>query len=204
MPPTQTGRPTGGTVYDRTTISERVQALGAAISNDYSPRLAAGAAVVLVGVLRGCLPFLADLARSLRVDAEVDFLAISRFAPNSGRVRITRDLDIDIRGRHVLLVEGIVDSGLSVGFLTGELHRRSPISVEVCTLLDRQARRILPLEARYAGFTVDDSFLVGYGLEFRGRYGNLPDLRAVDRRPLQENSDAYVDSLYGSRSGGYT
>lgn len=202
MPSAQTGRPPGGTVYDRTVIAERTQALGAAISNDYSPRLRAGAAVVLVGVLRSCLPFLADLARCLRVEAEVDFLAISRFAPNSGRVRITRDLDIDITGRHVLLVEGIVDSGLSVGFLTGELRRRSPVSVEVCTLLDRQARRILPLEARYAGFTVDDSFLVGYGLEFQGRYGNLPDLRAVDRRPLQENSDVYVDSLYGSRSGG--
>ena len=204
MPPTQTGSPPGATVYDRTAISERVQALGAAISNDYGPRLGAGAAVVLVGVLRGCLPFLADLARSLRVDAEVDFLAISRFAPNSGRVRITRDLDIDIRGRHVLVVEGIVDSGLSVGFLTGELHRRSPISVEVCTLLDRQARRILPLEARYAGFTVDDSFLVGYGLDFRGRYGNLPDLRAVDRRPLEQDSDAYVESLYAFRPGGHT
>ncbi len=202
MPSAQTGRPLGGTVYDRTAIAERTQALGAAISNDYSQRLDLGAAVVLVGVLRSCLPFLADLARCLRVEAEVDFLAISRFAPNSGRVRITRDLDIDITGRHVLLVEGIVDSGLSVGFLTGELRRRSPVSVEVCTLLDRQARRILPLEARYAGFTVDDSFLVGYGLEFQGRYGNLPDLRAVDRRPLQENSDVYVDSLYGSRSGG--
>ena len=203
MPSAPTGRPWCGTVYDRTAIAERTQALGAAITNDYAPRLQAkGAGIVLVGVLRSCLPFLADLARSLRVETEVDFLAISRFAPNSGRVRITRDLDIDISGRHVLLVEGIVDSGLSVGFLTGELRRRSPISVEVCTLLDRQARRILPLEARYAGFTVDDSFLVGYGLEFRGRYGNLPDLRAIDRRPLQENPDAYVGSLYGSRPGG--
>ena len=203
MPPNPTGRPPGGAVYDRTAIAERTQALGAAITNDYAGRSeGAPGAVVLVGVLRGCLPFLADLARSLRVEAEVDFLAISRFAPNSGRVRITRDLDIDIRGRHVILVEGIVDSGLSVGFLTGELRRRSPVSVEVCTLLDRQARRILPLEARYAGFTVDDSFLVGYGLEFQGRYGNLPDLRAVDRRPLQDDPDAYVDSLYGSRRVG--
>ena len=198
MPSLQTGRPLGGTVYDRTAIAERTQALGAAITNDYTARLAGGGAVVLVGVLRGCLPFLADLARSLRVDSEVDFLAISRFAPNSGRVRITRDLDIDIRGRHVLLVEGIVDSGLSVGFLTGELRRRAPASVEVCTLLDRQVRRILPLEARYAGFTVDDSFLVGYGLDHRGRYGNLPDLRAVDRRPLEQDSDAYVASLYAA------
>lgn len=200
MPATPAGRPPGGSLYDRAAIAERVQGLGAAISNDYAPRLAAGDAVVLVGVLRGCLPFLADLTRCLRVEAEVDFLAISRFAPNSGRVRITRDLDIDIRGRDVLLVEGIVDSGLSVGFLTGELRRRSPASVEVCTLLDRQVRRILPLEARYAGFTVDDSFLVGYGLEFQGRYGNLPDLRAVDRHPLQDDPDAYVDSLYGSRA----
>ena len=199
MSPAQIVRPGGAATYDRSAIAERVQALGAAISSDYSARLAGGDAVVLVGVLRGCLPFLADLSRALRVDAEVDFLAISRFAPNSGRVRITRDLDIDIGGRHVLLIEGIVDSGLSVGFLGGELRRRSPLSVEVCTLADRQVRRILPLEARYVGFTVDDSFLVGYGLEYRGRYGNLPDLRAVDRRALEADPDAYVDSLYGVR-----
>ena len=200
MPPAEAVRPLDGAVYDRTTIAERVQALGAAISADYSSRLAGGDAVVLVGVLRGCLPFLADLARALRVDVEVDFLAISRFAPNSGRVRITRDLDIDIGGRHVLLVEGIVDSGLSVGFLSGELRRRCALSVEVCTLADRQVRRILPLEARHVGFTVDDSFLIGYGLEYRGRYGNLPDLRTVDRRALDGDSDAYVDSLYRSRT----
>lgn len=190
------GRP-GGKVYDAGLIAERTQALGSAITNDYASRIAGGAAVVLVGVLQGCLPFLADLARSVRVESEVDFLAISRFAPNSGRVRITRDLDIDIGGRHVLLVEGIVDSGLSVGFLTGELRRRGPLSVEVCTLLDRQARRILPLETRYSGFTVDDSYLVGYGLDYQGRYGNLPDLRAVDRHALERDPDAFVDHLYG-------
>ena len=184
-------------MYDRGAIADRVQALGAAISRDYAARLASGDAVVLVGVLRGCLPFLADLARALRVEAETDFLAISRFAPNSGRVRITRDLEIDIAGRHVLLVEGIIDSGLSVGFLGGELRRRQPLSLEVCTLADRQVRRILPLEPRYAGFAVNDSFLVGYGLEYRGRYGNLPDLRSVDRRALEANPDAYVESLYG-------
>lgn len=189
-----------GARYDRSTIADRVQALGAAISSDYAPRLTGGDAVVLVGVLRGCLPFLADLARALRVEVEVDFLAISRFAPNSGRVRITRDLDIDISGRHVLVVEGVVDSGLSVGFLVGELRRRSPLSVEVCTLADRLIRRILPLEPRYAGFTVDDSFLLGYGLEYRGRYGNLPDLRAVDRHALETDPDAFVDSLYRTRT----
>ena len=192
----------GGKVYDAGLIAERTGALGSAITNDYASRLAGGAAVVLVGVLQGCLPFLADLARSVRVESEVDFLAISRFAPNSGRVRITRDLDIDIGGRHVLLVEGIVDSGLSVGFLTGELRRRGPLSVEVCTLLDRQARRILPLETRYSGFTVDDSYLVGYGLDYQGRYGNLPDLRAVDRHALERDPDAFVDHLYGPPPGG--
>lgn len=196
------GRPPGGKVCGAGLIAERTQALGSAITNDYASRLAGGAAVVLVGVLQGCLPFLADLARAVRVECEVDFLAISRFAPNSGRVRITRDLDIDIGGRHVLLVEGIVDSGLTVGFLTGELHRRGPLSVEVCTLLDRQARRILPLEARYSGFTVDDSYLVGYGLDYQGRYGNLPDLRAVDRRALERDPDAFVDHLYGPPPGG--
>ena len=186
----------GGTVYGRSLIAERTEALGAAITDDYSCRLRGGDAVVLVGVLRGCLPFLADLVRSIRVSVEVDFLAVSRYAPNSGRVRITRDLDIDIAGRHVLLVEGIVDSGLSVGYLTGELRRRSPATLEVCTLLDRQARRVLPLAARYAGFTTDEAFLVGYGLDFRGRYGNLGDLRAVDRHALEKDPDAYVAALY--------
>lgn len=189
-------------MYDAGLIAERTRALGAAITSDYASRLEDGAAVVLVGVLRGCLPFLADLARSIQLDIEVDFLAISRFAPNSGRVRITRDLDIDIGGRHALIVEGIVDSGLSVGFLTGELRRRGPLSVEVCTLVDRQARRILPLEARYAGFTVDDSFLVGHGLDFRGRYGNLPYIRAVDRHALERDPDAFVDALYGPGTAG--
>ena len=196
MPPPDAGRLVGGKVYSRAMIAERVKALGEAITDDYSSRLRGGGAVVLVGVLKGCLPFLADLVRSLRVDVEVDFLAVSRFAPNSGRVRVTRDLDIDIAGRHVLLVEGIVDSGLSVGYLTGELHRRSPASLEVCTLLDRQARRILPLEARYTGFTADDAFLVGYGLEFRGRYGNLPELRTVDRHALESDPDVCVAALY--------
>ncbi len=206
MGPTGTGtaaaRLTGGKVYGAGLIAERTRALGSAITDDYDSRLADGAAVVLVGVLRGCLPFLADLARSIRLDLEVDFLAISRFAPNSGRVRITRDLDIDIGGRHVLIVEDIVDSGLSVGFLTGELRRRGPLSVEVCTLVDRQARRILPLEARYAGFTVDDSFLVGYGLDYQGRYGNLPDLRAVDRHALERDPDAFVGALYAPEAAG--
>ena len=205
MGPAQPSRsPSTAAVHDRAAIAERTGALAAAITNDYSRRPGTGDAVVVVGVLRGCLPFMADLLRALRIDVEVDFLAISRFAPDSGRVRITRDLDIDVAGRHVLVVEGIIDTGLSLGFLTGELRRRSPLGVEVCTLLDRRLRRVLPLEARYVGFTVDDSYLVGYGLEFEGRYGNLPDLRAVNGAVLEADPDAFVGSLYGHGAAGVT
>jgi hypoxanthine phosphoribosyltransferase len=157
--------------------------------------------VVLVAVLKGSLLFAADLARRLRVPVSLDFLAISRYAPDSGRVRIVKDLDLDITGRRVLLVEDIVDTGLTLGFLLGELRRREPASLEVCALLDKRARRILPTAMAFVGFEVPDVFVLGYGLDFAGRYRNLDLIVAGDLDTLTADPDAYVSQLYGRRTG---
>ena len=153
--------------------------------------------VLLVAVLKGSMIFLADLVRALSIRPTVDFLAISRYEPDSGRVRLVKDLDADITGRHVLLVEDIVDTGLSLGYLLGELGRRNPASLEVCTLLDKSARRILPTPLAFVGFEVPDVFVLGYGLDFAGRYRNLEVIVAGDLAVLTADPDAYVGQLYG-------
>jgi len=129
---------------------------------------------VLAAVLKGSIPFVADLVRRLTILPIVDFLAISHYAPDSGRVRILKDLDTDIAGRDVVLVEDIVDTGLTLTYLLGELERRRPRSVEVCALLDRETRRIVPTRVRFRGFPVEDEYVIGYGLDFAERYRNLP------------------------------
>ncbi|TML64010.1 MAG: hypoxanthine phosphoribosyltransferase, partial [Actinobacteria bacterium] len=129
--------------------------------------------VVLVAVLKGSVPFLADLVRAMSIDPLVDFLAISSYAAGTGRVRLLKDLDIDVCGRDVVLVEDIVDTGLTLTYLLGELARREPRSLEACVLLDRAVRRIVPTSVRFRGFDVGDAYLLGYGLDFEGRYRNL-------------------------------
>ena len=152
--------------------------------------------VVLVSVLKGSVPFLADLVRALTIVPVVDFMAISAYAPNSGRVRIVKDLELDIFGREVVLVEDIVDTGLTLNFLLNELGAREPKSLEVCTLLDRTSRRIIPTPVRYRGFEIGDEFVLGYGLDFEQRYRNLDRVLVGDLAVLREDPDAYVDSLY--------
>lgn len=152
---------------------------------------------VAVAVLKGSLFFLADLVRCLDVDVEVDFLAVSRFAPDSGRVRLIKDLDVDIGGRPVVLVEDVVDTGLSLGYLLGELRRRGPSSLTVATLLDKRDRRILPIDVDHVGFVVSDEFLLGYGLDFAGRYRNLRRIVVGDLDVLAADPDAYLEALYG-------
>jgi hypoxanthine phosphoribosyltransferase len=158
--------------------------------------------VVIVAVLKGSIIFLADLVRRLTVRPTLDFLAISRYEPDSGRVRLVKDLDTDISGRHVLLVEDIVDTGLSLAYLVGELRRREPASLEVCTLLDKRARRILPTPLAFVGFEVPDVFVLGYGLDFAGRYRNLDVVVGGDLAVLSANPDAYVGQLYGPTGAG--
>ena len=152
--------------------------------------------VVLVAVLKGSIPFLADLVRRLTVVPEVDFMAISAYAPASGRVRIVKDLDTDISGRDVVLVEDIVDTGLTLHYLLAELGRRQPRSLEACTLLDRTSRRIIPTPVRYRGFEVGDDFVLGYGLDYEQRYRNLDRVVVADLAVLRGDPEAYVASLY--------
>jgi hypoxanthine phosphoribosyltransferase len=155
-------------------------------------------------VLKGALLFLADLARAAqRVPVEIDFLAISRYAPDSGRVRIVKDLDLDVTGRDVVIVEDLVDTGLTVAFLLQHVRDRGARRVEVCTLLDRTQRRIVPFPLRYVGIDIaGDDFVLGYGLRVGERYRNLPAVVRVDRAVLSADPDAYL-GLYGAiRRGG--
>lgn len=167
--------------------------LAADISAAYGP---AGTDLVLVAVLKGSIPFLADLARALTIHPRFDFMAISAYAPDSGRVRIVKDLDIDVYERDVVLVEDIVDTGLSLTYLMGVLGRRRPRSVAACVLLDKAVRRIVPTPVRFQGFEIGDDFALGYGLDYAGRYRNLDRVVAGDLRVLRADPDAYVPELY--------
>jgi hypoxanthine phosphoribosyltransferase len=153
--------------------------------------------VVLVAILKGGVVFLADLVRAMTVTPLIDFLAVSAYGHGTGRVRLVKDLDTDIGGRHVVLIEDIVDTGLTLAYLTGELLRRGPASLAVCTLLDKPARRILPARLAFVGFEVPDVFVIGYGLDFAGRYRNVNLLAAGDLDTLAADPDAYVPQLYG-------
>ena len=154
-------------------IAARVVELAAAIRTDY-----AGLEPVLLGVLKGAVPFLADLSRQLPPRLDVDFLSLTRFG-SEGRVGIAVDSATSIAGRHVLLVEDIVDTGLTISYLIGLLQTRDPASLATVALLDKGTRRIVDVPLRYRGFEVGDEFLLGYGLDWEGRYRNLPGLWAV-------------------------
>ena len=149
------------------------------ISFDYRDR----EEVILVGILKGAFVFLADLVRFLSVPARVDFMCVSSYGKattTSGVVRILKDLDESVEGRHVLLVEDIVDTGLTLQYLKDNLETRGAASVEVCVLLDKQERRLVDVPLDYCGFTVPDRFLVGYGLDYRERYRHLPYIAILE------------------------
>ncbi|MBE3597399.1 MAG: hypoxanthine phosphoribosyltransferase [Limnochordaceae bacterium] len=171
----------GRVVYSEEAIRRRVQQLGEEISRDYE-----GLHPILVSVLKGAIYFVADLTRSIRIPIHLDFLAISRYGQESeqtGVVRITKDLDIPITGRHVLMIEDVIDTGLTLRYLLLMLERRQPASLYVCTLLDNRARRLVELPIRYRGFAMPDEFLVGYGLDWREDFRHLPYLAALARTP---------------------
>jgi hypoxanthine phosphoribosyltransferase len=178
-------------VHHRAELAATAARLGAELSDSYPDGL------LLVSVLKGSLFFLADLVRHVKVRCEVDFLAISKYVEGTGRVRILKDLDHDVAECHVVLVEDIVDTGLTCTYVLGELRRRRPRSVEVCTLFDRRDRRIVPVELRYVGFEATDDLLVGYGLDVAGRYRNLPVVAVGNRDALEWDADAHVEELYG-------
>ena len=178
-------------VHDRAQIASAVARLGGELSEAYPD------GILLVAVLKGSIFFLADLVRAVRAPVEVDFLAISTYTEGTGRVRIVKDLDHDVHGLDVVLVEDIVDTGLTCTYVLGELGRRGPASLEVCALFDRRVRRIVPVPVRFAGFEATDDLLLGYGLDISGRYRNLPLVAAADAKVLESDPDAYVGALYG-------
>ena len=157
-------------------LETRVRALGRRISRDYR-----GRSLVVVGVLKGITFFLADLARHIKVPFVIDYLDIKRFAGAlpSERVRITRDVDYPIEGRHVLLVEDIVNTGFTLDYVLSKLRERSPASIEVVTLLDRPNRRLVSVPVRYTAFQIPNEYVVGYGLDYRELYRNLPFIAAL-------------------------
>jgi hypoxanthine phosphoribosyltransferase len=160
-------------------LARRVEEMAAEVSRDY-----AGKDLVLICVLKGAVFFLADLMRHLDVPCEVDFMAVSSYGSatkSSGVVRILKDLDAVIEDRDVLIVEDIVDSGLTLQYLLRNLAGRSPRSLEVCALLIKPERREVELQARYVGFEIPDRFVVGYGLDYAERYRNLPYVAALKR-----------------------
>ena len=153
-------------------IRKRVRELSDEITRDY-----AGKEIIFVGVLKGCFVFMADLMRNVELYSEVDFMAVSSYGNSTtttGAVKINKDLSKDIEGKHVLIVEDILDSGVTLNYLTKYLANRKPASVKIATLLDKPARRRAPITADYVGFTVPDAFVVGYGLDYAEKYRNLP------------------------------
>ena len=153
-------------------LHQRIGELAAEIDADYADR-----ELLLVGVLKGAVMVMADLARAMHLPAEMDWMAISSYGSgtkSSGVVRIQKDLDTDISGRHVLVVEDIVDSGLTLSWLIGNLKSRGPASVQVCVLLRKPNSARMNVDVAYTGFQIDDSFVVGYGLDYTERYRNLP------------------------------
>ncbi|MDA1349542.1 MAG: hypoxanthine phosphoribosyltransferase [Chloroflexi bacterium] len=160
-------------------IERRVAQLGRQISRDYKKR-----EPVLVGVLRGMLCFMADLMRDISLPVEVEFMATSSYrGEDQSSVRITKDLDAGITGRDVVLVEDIVDSGMTLNYLVGYLRSKDPASLEVCALLDKRARRIVDVPVKYVGFEIPDEFVVGYGLDYLEKYRNLPFIGTLKPDP---------------------
>jgi len=172
--------PIGEVLVGAEELKQRVAELGAEISADYE-----GRDLVLVGVLKGAVLFIADLMRHLSVPCELDFMAVSSYGSktdSSGVVRILKDLDAPIEGRDVLIVEDIIDSGLTLQYLLRNLRARSPRSLEVCSLLTKPERRRVDLPTRYVGFEIPNRFAIGYGLDHDQRYRNLDYVAALNSR----------------------
>jgi len=168
----------GETLISEEELQRRVAELGREIGDDYADR-----DLLMVGVLKGAVIFLADLMRNLEIPCEVDFMAVSSYGSqtdSSGVVRILKDLDAPIEGRDVLIVEDIIDSGLTLQYLMRNLNARSPASLEACALLTKPDRLRVDLEPRYVGFRIADRFAIGYGLDHAQRYRNLGYIAALD------------------------
>ncbi len=162
-------------------IAERVKALGKQISKEY-----AGQSIVLIGVLKGAAIFLADLARSIEVDNTFDFVAVSSYGRarvSSGAVKLIKDIDNPIEGRHVIIVEDILDTGLTLNYLRDLMLQHKPASLKIATCLDKSERRLVPIEADYVCFKIPDRFVIGYGMDYAERYRGVEDIRIMPEDP---------------------
>ena len=171
-------------LFEEERIALRVRELGAELSRDYGSEVP-----LLVSVLKGSVLFCSDLVRAMSIPLHMDFIAISNFesaGSGGGAVRITKDLDTEVSQRHVVIVEDIIDTGLTAGYLVRSLQAREPASLKICTLLDRKVRRLVELPLEYVGFEVPDSFLVGYGLDYRQTYRNLPWIAQLPDEVLEK------------------
>lgn len=174
------GRP----IVTQEQMRSRIRELGRQISADY-----AGKDLVLVGVLKGAYAFFADLARAIRIPVQVDFIIVTSYgtqAKTSGKVKLVTELTEKIKDRDVLLVEDIVDSGLTIQYLTKALAKQKPRSIKVCTLLSKPERRVVDVPLQYIGFRIPNQYVVGYGLDYQQRYRNLPYLAVLDQLDQQE------------------
>jgi len=170
--------PLGEVYLSAEQIQDRVKELGKMISANYQ-----GKDLVLLGILKGSFVFMADLVRNIEIPHSLDFMAISSYEGVEGSpeaVKILKDLDESITGKHVIIVEDIIDTGLTLGYLIRHLEARNPGSINICTLLDRSIRRIVPLPISFTGFDIPDVFVVGYGMDYRQLYRNLPSLHLCD------------------------
>jgi hypoxanthine phosphoribosyltransferase len=161
-------------LYTRQQIAERVAEMGAQITRDLN-----GEKLVMVGVLKGAAPFLADLSRAIQADATFDFVATSSYGQgqrSSGAVKLIKDLDEPIEGKNVLLVEDILDTGLTLSYLRKLFMQQNPKTLRIVTLLDKPSRRLEPIKADYVGFSIPNLFVIGYGMDYAERYRNLPDI----------------------------
>jgi len=165
----------GAVFLHRDTIAGRVAELGAQIGRDHR-----GHELVLVTVLRGAVVFLTDLSRAIPIPHRLDFMAFTSYRGGGGRIRLLKDLDRPVRDQHVVIVEDVIDTGLTLHALRTMLRFRGPASIEVCTLLDRPYRRLVDVDVRYRGFTATDRFVVGYGFDHRQWFRNLPDIHVLD------------------------
>jgi len=160
----------GALLYDAGAIRERVEHLGAQIDRDYEGKMP-----MLIGVLNSAAVFLSDLSRAVTIPSEFDFIAVSKYEPSKS-VRFEKDTAASVEGRHVLVVEDAIDTGLTLQYVMRTLRSRAPASIEVCTLLDRPHHRIADVDVKYRGFESPDTFVVGYGLDYQGLYRELPEL----------------------------
>jgi hypoxanthine phosphoribosyltransferase len=175
-------------------IQSRILEMGKQIAADYK-----GGEPHLVGVLKGACPFMTDLAQAIDLPLTLDYIAVSSYGKatkSSGEVKLVKDLDQGLDGRDLVVVEDIVDTGLTLNFLRTEIERRRPASISVVTLVDRPVRRLLPVRVDYVGLEVPDVFVIGYGLDFAGRYRNLHGLWGADGLALAAEPDLHVMELY--------